>query len=87
MTARFAALGILVALAGCGTYSPPGTAEFKAGYFNGCMHGYALDAPHVEERDDQRYAGSEDYRVGWNQGHGECADDALSGVIAESWHP
>ena len=87
MTSRFVSLGILIALAGCGTYSPPGSAEYKAGYYNGCMHGYALDAPHVAERNEERYSRNEAYRTGWHQGHSECADDAHSGTIAETWHP
>jgi len=87
MTSRFVVPGLFMALVGCGTYSPPGTADFKAGYFNGCMHGYALEGPNVEERDELRYAASADYRTGWHQGHAECTDDALNGTIAESWHP
>ncbi|MCP4328017.1 MAG: hypothetical protein GY791_06225 [Alphaproteobacteria bacterium] len=87
MDLKLFALAIPIILTGCGTYSPPGNAEFEAGYYNGCMHGYALNSPYVANRDEGKYAASGDYRTGWNSGQNECADEAHSGSIAESWHP
>ncbi len=87
MMIRLSSLAVLLLIAGCGSYSPPGTAEYKSGYFDGCMQGFALSAPYHVERDEQQYMDDAEYRTGWHEGYTKCADDTLSGTAGESWHP
>lgn len=58
---------------------PPGTPDFRDGYFAGCPSGYA-DAgrdgyEQAYRKDPARYATEPDYRQGWDHGHNACYED------------
>lgn len=79
---RLLPAGMLVAAAGCATWTP-GTsaprqaqpqvnlsgysAAFREGYNDGCESARA-----TLRRNEQRYLSESDYKMGWNDGHSIC---------------
>lgn len=56
---------------------PPGNAEFRSGYLDGCGVGrYDANNGHDSGTgygsDTVRYKSRPDYRIGWDQGHAAC---------------
>jgi len=76
MHAVLAVALVAAGLAGCGGRSPPGSAEFKRGYIDGCDSGYAdANRPGYETvyyKDEKRFETDAEYRKGWIEGQKAC---------------
>src|SRR5262249_33850109 len=70
-----AAFTLLLGVACTGT-SPPRTAAYEMGYWDGCNTGYSqANKPGYEaaaRKDVQRYAADAEYRDGWDAGDKAC---------------
>ena len=78
---RLAGIGAVLMIAlsmGCTAASPPHTAEYEMGYWDGCNTGYAeAGRPGYEAaayKNLQRFATDEEYRHGWEDGEHVCYD-------------
>jgi len=77
----------LSALAACADNNAAVQTTFNDGYENGCRHGYAINGPFVEPRNENLFRDDVDYRRGWQDGHRACYDLTLAGGMGESAHP
>jgi hypothetical protein len=83
MPAIAAMLGAL-ALAACTTTTANrDSAEYQAGYADGCATGGARASRIAQEpqRDENLYANNADYRAGWASGYNVCGAGAGSGRL------
>jgi hypothetical protein len=79
-----AVITIALLLASCaGTNANRDSAEYQAGYADGCATGGAR-ASRIQQdpvRNDPLYANNADYRAGWSSGYNVCGAGAGSGRL------
>jgi hypothetical protein len=68
-------LPLFLLLSACGSRKPD-SADFKAGYSDGCASANTEGGANKREnsliRDEAAYGGNKDYRAGWGRGFGAC---------------
>ena len=73
MRASDLAVLVLFALSGCAGGANQDSADYQAGYSDGCASGSAADSyrRHVT-RDEHAFRHNSDYKAGWRSGYNAC---------------